>query len=76
MHKDIKPDNILFTEKFDVKLIDFGVAEYSNYSEEYLKYDEDECNIAPIPSRVKLEGTKMFLSPECWNESYQTSENY
>lgn len=54
-HRDIKPDNILFTEKRDmVKLADFGVSEM---------FQGDDTIKA-------TGGSPAFLSPESFNGEY------
>ena len=43
LHRDIKPDNILFDENYNSKLSDFGLcALYKNIIEENDKIDENE----------------------------------
>ena len=52
VHRDIKPDNILIDEDFNVKLSDFGIAQLP---------DSDQTNL------MRIIGTPYYLSPEAYN---------
>ncbi len=51
VHRDIKPDNIMFTKRGDVKLADLGIA----------KNDNDDANLTKTNVMI---GTPAYLSPE------------
>ena len=51
IHRDIKPDNIMFTRHGEVKLADLGIA----------KNDSDDANITQSDAMI---GTPAYLSPE------------
>jgi len=53
LHKDIKPDNILFDDKARIKLIDFGLAEEIGSKRWFF-----------LPSTRKIQGTRLYMSPE------------
>lgn len=58
IHRDIKPDNILYnTESGDIKLIDFGLAKNLN------KVDEND------KSTRLMVGTPLFYAPEMIKEN-------
>jgi len=50
IHKDIKPENVLISEKSDVRLIDFSLAQ--------TKWDR------MVQFGKKVEGTPMYMAPE------------
>ena len=54
IHKDIKPSNILITNKGDVKLVDFGIASLLNSEEstEYLKQNTPFTPAYAAPEQV------------------------
>ncbi len=55
VHNDLKPANILFSEKGEVALVDFGLAEGADFL---------------MPSyfeRVRFQGTPGYAAPECWH---------
>lgn len=54
-HKDIKPDNIMYSEDGEVKLIDFGLSQQTT------KQDDNMNTIA---------GTPYFIAPEVLNGEY------
>ena len=51
VHRDIKPDNIMFTKRSEVKLADLGIA----------KIDNDDVNLTKTNIMI---GTPAYLSPE------------
>ena len=57
IHRDIKPQNILFTKDNKVKLGDFGVSQL---------FEQDNDRIS------KTEGTYHFMAPECCDRIYTT----
>jgi serine/threonine protein kinase len=54
-HKDIKPDNIMYDESGNVKLIDFGLSQQTKSTDE--KMDT-------------IAGTPYFIAPEVLNGDY------
>ena len=62
-----------------MKLIDFGVAELAEKPETDLPKIDESLTIVPVPSKAGLEGTKTFLSPECWEGNiffFTRKDNY
>jgi calcium/calmodulin-dependent protein kinase I len=49
IHRDIKPENLIFTEKnsLEIKIVDFGLAEYVNDSEVLFKRSGTPGYVAP-----------------------------
>eukprot|EP01022_Parablepharisma_sp_SALTPOND_P004838 TRINITY_DN121091_c2_g1_i1.p1 TRINITY_DN121091_c2_g1~~TRINITY_DN121091_c2_g1_i1.p1 ORF type:complete len:711 (-),score=79.37 TRINITY_DN121091_c2_g1_i1:829-2961(-) len=62
IHGDLKLENVIITNDFRVKLIDFGGAiEFSN--------------ARPVVSLQKLVGTVAYMAPECWNGDYSPASD-
>lgn len=55
MHKDLKPDNMLIDQNFEVTLIDLGISEREH------GHNEGTC--------FGIKGTKMFCAPEVFIEN-------
>lgn len=55
IHRDIKPDNILFDEHNMVRITDFGIAKLTNPLE------------VAITSSGQAMGTPLYMPPEQWN---------
>lgn len=53
MHRDIKPQNILFDEEFTAKLADFGLSELC---------EDDDIKLD------SAEGTYYFMAPELFSK--------
>ena len=78
LHRDIKPDNILFDKNYNVKISDFGVSalykdkddknekDYDN--DEYESDEDDENNIdKDLYMNNSLIGPREFAAPEVLN---------
>ena len=57
IHRDIKPGNILISQKGEIKLVDFGIASIS---------DDDESNLTRDGMTL---GTPSYMAPEQFNNS-------
>ena len=65
MHRDIKPDNILFDKSNNIKITDFGLSAFLLPSWEQLKLDENLCG-----GKTKV-GDKDYCAPEVnYGENY------
>lgn len=52
VHRDIKPDNYLVSDKAEVKLIDFALAQKA------------KGGLAKLLNKSKIQGTRSYMSPE------------
>ncbi len=53
IHRDLKPENILITETGEIKVIDFGIAQW-----------EMDVKEERVPKSGRLMGTPVYMSPE------------
>ena len=60
IHRDIKPDNILFDENDNIKISDFGLAAISKETQ----FNESEFHDPDLFSNCTVVGPKKFVSPE------------
>jgi len=73
IHRDIKPSNFLYCKaKRDYMLVDFGLAEVSNYEQE--RRDKQlHLSESSVVRRASRAGTKGFRAPEVLMKIYQQS---
>lgn len=60
IHRDIKPENLMFVKKntFQIKIVDFGLAEYVDDSEALFKRSGTPGYVAPEILKDKPYGSK------------------
>ena len=56
IHYDLKPENIIFTEKMKIKITDFGLSKIIDENSEYIQLTSQGV------------GTYWYLPPECFEE--------
>ena len=61
-HRDIKPENIMFTDNFEVQLVDFGLSKVIE-EEQYVTTYEGEKELIKGTS-TGMAGTLHYMSPE------------
>eukprot|EP01041_Mallomonas_annulata_P002733 gene2733-5381_t len=70
-HRDLKPDNVMLTDKISVKIVDFGVSRC---------FDQDRDNSSVRSYRRGLvqdtQGTWPFWAPEMCEDNDYHNENY
>lgn len=62
IHRDLKPENILITETGEIKVIDFGIAQFHH-----------ELGQERLTQTKRLMGTPIYMSPEQKEHSSQIS---
>ena len=61
-HWDIKPENIMFSDNFEVQLVDFGLSKIIEEEQNVMTYDGEQELIKG--TSTGMTGTLLYMSPE------------
>ncbi len=66
IHRDLKPDNIMYTANKKIKVLDFGIAKSTVMEKPNIYLEEPKLtdNDKPITKMGTLMGTLLYMSPE------------